>query len=177
MLTFCCKAESQAQTQTLELGGLKDEVHAAVEAVRIAQKAAIDAATDESDNQMEVGTIHAAFEEARQELEELEQSVSHLSSEISDLKHLKTKLIKASEAAKLESKKTSVQIERIRKERSSAEKEVTSILKKFSWIDSEKSAFGIRGGDYDFDGTNPSETAKVLSELQSEQESLVSHIN
>jgi structural maintenance of chromosome 2 len=168
------QAESLSQTQTLELGGLHDEVLAAKDAVGIAKKALIEATTEEADRQMEMGTIHAAFEEARQELEKLEQSVSLLSSEISDLKHAKTKLAKISDAAKLETKKLSVQIDRIRKERVTAEKEVITMLKKYSWIESEKSAFGIRGGDYDFDETNPSETSRVLKELQSEQETLVS---
>ena len=122
---------------------------------------------------MEVGRIHAAFEESRQELEKLEQCVSQLSSEISDLKHTKTKITKALEAAKLESKKLAVQIDKIRKERVTAEKEVNNMLKKYSWIESEKSAFGVQGGDYDFEHSNPKDTVKLLNELKAEQEVLV----
>jgi structural maintenance of chromosome 2 len=74
----------------------------------------------------------------------------------------------------LEARKISVAIARIRKEQGNAERLVATMLKKYSWIESEKSAFGVRGGDYDFEETDPSETSKQLQALKNEQESLVS---
>ena len=47
------------------------------------------------------------------------------------------------------------------------------MLMKHSWIESEKGAFGIRGGDYDFEATDPREVSKQLKYLKDEQDSLV----
>lgn len=104
----------------------------------------------------------------------MEKLISQLSSEISDVKLEKAKVSKVLESTRLEEKKMSIQIDRTRKERVNAEKEVSGMLKKYSWIESEKSAFGVAGGDYDFDESNPKATSNLLNDLQSEQEILVS---
>ena len=64
-------------------------------------------------------------------------------------------------------------ISRIRKERQHAEKVVVSLLKNHPWIESEKSAFGVEGGDYDFKATNADAMSRQLNTLKGEQESLV----
>jgi structural maintenance of chromosome 2 len=51
------------------------------------------------------------------------------------------------------------------------------MLKKFPWIQSEKEAFGVQGGDYDFESTNPSEMSIQLKQLKHEQETLGRKIN
>jgi TolA-binding protein len=153
---------------------LNEEVKAAQDAVRIAKKFLEDSVSDESDKQMEVGRVHSLYEEAKQVVQTLEDSVSKLSSEVSDLKHLKTTLQKELDTSKLESKKLSVHIDRIVKERANAEKEVSIMLKNYSWIPSEQNAFGIRGGDYDFESSSMNEIGKSLTDMKSEQESLVS---
>lgn len=167
------EAKSRSQTLVLELDSLKGEVVSAEEVARAAQKALDDAMNDESESQMLVGDIQSSYEEARQDLEMLEASVAECSAEISDLKRAKANLVKLAEAAKLESKKISLNIASIRKDRAAAEKVVGVMLKKHVWIESEKSAFGIRGGDYDFEAANPEEVSEHLKELKNEQESLV----
>jgi len=92
------------------------------------------------------------------------------------LKKAKANLVKLAEAAKLESKKLSVNIGRIRKERATAEKVVAGMIKKHTWIESEMSAFGVRGGDYDFEATDPVAATEHLNELKNEQDSLVSFL-
>lgn len=156
------------------LESLNDEVLSAKEAVVVAKDALAHAVKEEANRQMEVGSINALYEEARQDLDKMESLISQLSSEISNLKHKKSKAAKAVENSKLESKKLSIQIERMRKERLTAEKEVSNMIKKHSWIESEKAAFGVRGGDYDFEETDPIAMRKTLQDLQSEQEALVS---
>ena len=52
-----------------------------------------------------------------------------------------------------------------------------SILKKHSWIESEKEHFGVTGGDYDFNAEDPEATGDHLKKLRSEQASLSKKIN
>jgi structural maintenance of chromosome 2 len=168
------EAESRAQTLAMEVESLKAEVSSAEEAVVAAEKALDDATGEEAESQMRVGEIQAQYEEARLELDTLEKKVDSFSAEIVGLKREKTDLVKAAEAAKLAAKKLSVQIASIAKEWASAEKVVSVMLKKHPWIESEMSAFGVVGGDYDFEATDPTEATEQLKELKAEQESLVS---
>lgn len=167
------EAKSRSQTLALELESLKAELVVAEHAVCAAQEAFNDATNGESDSQMQVGDIRSSYEEARQELDTLEKSIADCSAEVSDMKRAKAELVKLVEAAKLESKKLSVNIARIRKDRHVAEKVVAVMMKKHAWIESEMSAFGVRGGDYDFEATNPDEVSNHLKELKNDQESLV----
>ena len=167
------EAKSKAQTLALELESLKAEVVAAREAVRVAEKALEDAQNEESETQISVGGIQTQYEEARHELDNLEKSIADVSAEVAELKKAKADLVKLAEAAKLDAKKLSVNISRICKDRAAAEKVVAVMLKKHAWIESDMSAFGIAGGDYDFEAVDPAEVARHLKELKDEQESLV----
>jgi structural maintenance of chromosome 2 len=169
------EAMSRSQTLTLELESLENEVIAAKEAVLVAENVLCVATIDESESQMQVGDISASYEETRQELDELEQKMSEYNSGVSDLKRAKVDLLRAAEAAKLESKKLSVNVLRIKKERASAEKVVSSMLKSYAWIEGEMNAFGVRGGDYDFEATDPNEVTQQLKMLKNEQDALVSY--
>lgn len=166
-------AMSRSQTLLLELESLNVELAAAAEAVRAAQKIVIDSINVESESQMQVGGIQSSYEEARQELDSLERDIAERSADVFNLKRAKSDLIKLNEAAKLESKKLSLEIARIRKDRSSSEKIVAAMIKNHAWIESEMNAFGVRGGDYDFDATNPDEASQHVRVLKSDQESLV----
>ena len=167
------QAQSRSQTLALELESLNVEVLGAEEAVIVAKKVLDEAIEEESELQMKVGQVRAVYEEAKADLEELEKRVAKFSSEVMELKKTKAELVKSASTATLEAKKLAVSIARIRKERSGAEKLVTVMLKKHAWIESEKSAFGVLGGDYDFEATDPVEMGKMLKELKDEQESLV----
>lgn len=167
------QAKSRSQTLSLELESLQAEVVSAQEAVTAAEKALSDASNEEEEVQMKLGEIRAVYEQAKRELDSLEERMTHCSAELLGLKNQKAALVKAAEASKLEVKKLSITISRIRKERATAEKVVSSLVKNHPWIESEKSAFGVRGGDYDFEATDPSEAARQLKELKAEQELLV----
>jgi structural maintenance of chromosome 2 len=168
------QAQSQSQTQSLELDSLKAEVLAAEEAVLVA-KAALDEATEEEEKiQMKVGQVRSLYEDAKAELDALDDQIEKFSSKVVELKMDRSDLVKSASAATLEAKKLAVSISKIHKERAGAERLVNTMLKKYAWIESEKSAFGVRGGDYDFEATDPNEVGKQLKELKGEQDSLVS---
>lgn len=169
------QAESQTQTMTLELESLQSELEAALDAVRGAEKAVKEAADEALNIEMKVGEVRARYEEAKRALDELEDRMSHFSAEVVGLKHARTDLEKKAEKATLEAKKITVTIGRIKKERANAEQLVSTLQKKYPWIESEISAFGVPGGDYDFEAVDTNEIGKQLKKLKAEQESLVSH--
>ena len=55
-------------------------------------------------------------------------------------------MTKVSEKAELEAKKLTVKIEKIQKERSNAERVISSMMKKHNCIESERETFGAPGG-------------------------------
>lgn len=171
--TLAREAMSRSQTLTLELESLLNEVTVAKEAVLMAERSLRAASIEESESQMQVGDISVTYEEIRQELEELEQKMAECSAGVLDLKRAKADLMKAEDVAKLESKKLSINVLRIRKERATAEKVVATMLKNYSWIEGEMNAFGVRGGDYDFEATDPHEISQQLKALKTEQDTLV----
>ena len=171
------EAESKSQTLLMELESLKADVVVAEQAVEAAQKAVDEAKEEEDEKQMKVGEIKAFYDEAKAQLDEIEESMMSCNADLAKLKNARAELSKKAEAAALEAKKLSVAIARIQKERSNAEKAVAHLLKKHAWIESEKSAFGVKDGDYDFEATNPAEMSRTLNALKSEQESLSKKIN
>lgn len=168
------EAQSTLQTLTLELDGLKQEVTTATESVDAAHRALQATNIDEDNLQMKVGEAKALYDDAKAELDNFENCLAEYSSQLSELKHTKAALTKAAEKCTLQAKKLSVTISRIQKERAGAEKLVADLLKKNIWIESERSAFGVAGGDYDFTATDPSQMSKQLQALKSEQDALVS---
>lgn len=148
---------------------------AAEEAVLVAKVALDEAVEEEAEIQMKVGQVRSLYEDAKAELDALDDRIEKFSSKVVELKHDRSDLAKSASAATLEAKKLAVSISRIHKERAGAERLVNTMLKKYAWIESEKSAFGVRGGDYDFEETDPNEVGKQLKDLKGEQESLVSH--
>jgi structural maintenance of chromosome 2 len=168
------QAESRLQTLSLELESLKADVVAAEEVLATAESGLREANEEESTKQIKVGEVKALFDEARSALGGFENQLARFSSELSEIKRQKASLAKQAEACILESKKLSVAISRIQKERQSAEKLVGSLLKNNAWIESEKSAFGVVGGDYDFEATDPYEMSQQVKALKAEQDSLVS---
>ena len=70
-----------------------------------------------------------------------------------------------------------VSIAKIEKDRANAEKFVFSMIKRYSWIDTEKAAFGVPGGDYDFASMDVQAMKSQLEDLKSEQDALAKKIN
>jgi structural maintenance of chromosome 2 len=154
---------------------MKAEVSAAEETVEAAEKALAEANDEESQLQMQVGEVKAAYDNAKAALTKVEKRVAQFSTELRDLTDQRADLAKKIESMELEARKISVAIAKIQKEQGNAERFVATMLKKHAWIESEKSAFGVEGGDYDFEATDPSEMNKQLQVLKHEQESLVSN--
>lgn len=172
---FYIQAESRIQTLSLELESLKADVVAAEEALETAKSALKEVNDDASAKQIKVGEVKALFDDALSALQTFEDQLAECDAELSKIKSQKKDLSEEAEASRLESKKLSVQISRIQKERQHAESKVAKLLKEYSWIESEKSAFGVAGGDYDFEAINTTEMSHQLKTLKSEQDSLVSH--
>jgi hypothetical protein len=154
-------------------------MEAARESVRVAEKALDAAKVEEADFEMKVGQRNAAWEEAKSLLDDIESKLKTCSQELSTLSKQRAQLIKKAEAAEIEGKKLSVKITKFHSEQAKAEKFLKHMMSKYSWIETEKEAFGVAGGDYDFEETNPAEMSKHLKDLQAEQTSLVclSHVN
>lgn len=151
----------------------QEDVVAAKEAVTVAEKA-LDAAKEEASSfEMKVGELKAVWEDAKALLDDLEKKLKTCSQELGALSKEKAKLIKKAESAEIEGKKMSVKITKFHSEQSKAEKFLKSMMNKYAWIETEKDAFGVAGGDYDFEETNPEEMSKHLKSLQAEQTSLV----
>ena len=92
----------------------------------------------------------------------MDKRLKACSEELGALSKEKSKLIKKAESAEIEGKKISVKISKFHTEHSKAEKFLKSMMSKYAWIESEKDAFGIAGGDYDFEETNPEAMSKHL---------------
>ena len=173
---FLCRtqAENESQELDLEMKSSQDDVNAANEAVIVAEKALDAAAEEENVTEMKVGELKAVWEEAKAVLDELEQKLKSCSNEISSMSKEKAKLIKKAESAEIEGKKMSIKITKFHTEKGKAEKFLKNMVSKHSWIETEKDAFGVAGGDYDFEETNPQEMSTHLQALKAEQASLVS---
>lgn len=168
------EAQSALQTLSLELECLNADVLAAEEGVASARQALKEASDEEDNKQIKVGEVKALYDDAKASLAAFDNQLTKFSNELSEIKHMKSALAKKAEACVLKAKKLSVTISRIQKERHNAEKVVADLLKNNIWIESEKSAFGVAGGDYDFVATDPSDKSRQLHALKSEQEALVS---
>lgn len=171
------EAESRSQTLQLELESVKAELAAAEEAVSLAQKVLTEANEAELELQMKVGESNARYEESKAELTAVEEKLTNFSTQLRDMKSSKDDLQKNVDSLELEAKKVKVTIAKIEKDRSNAEKCVASMLKKYSWIESEKAAFGVADGDYDFDKMDVAEMKSQLDNLKSEQDVLAKKIN
>ena len=154
----------------------QSDVEAAKEAVIVAEKALDAAKEEEASFEMKVGQLKAVWEEANALLDDLEKKLKTCSQELGALSKEKAKLTKKAETAEIEGKKMAIMISKFHSEHAKAEKFLKSMMNKHAWIETEKDAFGIAGGDYDFEETNPEEMSRHLKGLQAEQTSLVSNI-
>ena len=168
------QAESSSQTLQLELDALKEDLLAAEEAVVTAQKAVDEAELKETAHQKKVNDIRQSFDDAKQAFIELEEQMVEFKSALKELNSAKHSFIKKKEAAQLEAKKVSVKLAHSHKERGNSERVLKAMVKKHPWIQSEKDAFGVADGDYDFEKVDPVEMSHKLKSLKSEQSSLVS---
>ncbi|KAL9181403.1 hypothetical protein ACHAXT_010208 [Thalassiosira profunda] len=171
------EAEVQSQELDLEMKSSQSDVVVAKEAVIAAEKA-LDAAKEEAASyEMKVGELKAVWEDAKALLDDLEKKLKTCSQELAALSKEKAKLIKKAESAEIEGKKMAVKITKFHSEQAKAKKFLKSMENKYAWIETEQDAFGVAGGDYDFEETNPEEMSKHLKSLQAEQSSLAKKIN
>jgi len=171
------EVETQAETLSIERDSLKAEVEAAEDAVKVAQRAVQNASTKEADLQMQVGDARASYEEANRALNEIKERMTSFSSHLVSLNRERADLMKQAGDVDLEIKRLSVSMNRAQKERAAAEKAVSSMHSKYPWIDSEKSAFSVTGGDYDFDAHDPESASQELKRLKEETEALSRKVN
>jgi structural maintenance of chromosome 2 len=134
----------------------------------------VDAVEKEELIQMKLGGVRADYDEIKEKLTLMEAKWAEGQAELADLKNERATKVKEMDNAKLEAKKLSLQLTRMQKERGEAEKMTKVLEKKYSWVMNEKHAFGIRGGDYDFEATNLEAVTLDLNSMKNEQETLVS---
>ncbi|KAL7546813.1 hypothetical protein ACHAWF_010148 [Thalassiosira exigua] len=171
------EAEVKSQELDLEMKSSQSDVVAAQETVEVAEKA-LEAAREEAAGfEMKVGELKAVWEDAKAVLDDLENKLKTCSQELGALTKQKARLVKKAEAAEIEGKKVSVKIAKFHTEQAKAEKFLKSMMNKYTWIETEKDAFGVPGGDYDFEETDPEGMSKHLKNLQAEQSSLAKKIN
>ena len=161
----------------MELDSLTAELAAAEEAVLAAEKVSDEMSRIEGDQQMKVGDLKARYDDLKLELDEIEKKMNTCSSALKKLGKEKSAISKNAETAELNAKKMSVQLSKQQKEASNSVKHIFALDKKYPWLQTEKESFGVEGGDYDFNVTDPvSESAKLKS-LKSTQSSLEKKIN
>jgi structural maintenance of chromosome 2 len=171
------EVESRKTTLALELESLKNDIVTAQECEATAIASLKEATEEETGKEIVVGEVKALWDEAKSSLNDFEERLTQFSTGLAEIKREKASLAKKADKCTLEAKKLSVTISRVQKEREAAEKLVASLLKTHVWIASEKSAFGVEGGDYDFTSTDPNEMSRQLQTLRGEQESLVSSLS
>lgn len=169
--------ESQTQTLSLELESLAAEVAATKEAVNAAEKALQEANISEEDLQMKVGEIKSRYDEAKSKLDSIATEMTSCNSSLKRLAKEKARIMKRAEAAEFEAKKLSIKVAKHQKDTAHAEKQIQLLTNKHKWINGDKQFFGLKGGDYDFEANDPSETSNELKALESEQTSLEKKIN
>ena len=152
---------------------LSNDLKSAMEADVVAANALSEETMQEKEIQAKVETLQSLYEEAKQDLDSMNDLMANRSTELAGLKSRKSSLAKEEDTIRLESKKRSLALLNLKKERSASENLVTSMLKRHPWIETEKAAFGMRGGDYDFEANNPSKAQKRLKDLRADQDALV----
>jgi len=171
------EAESKSQELDLEMKSSQEDVESAKQAVAVTEKALDTAKEEEASFEMKAGELRAIWEDAKAVLHELDKKLKACSQELSSLSKQKSRLIKKAESAEIEGKKMAIKITKFHSEHAKAEKFLRIMINKHAWIETEKEAFGVAGGDYDFEETNPGQMSKHLRGLQAEQSSLAKKIN
>ncbi|GMI03251.1 hypothetical protein TrVE_jg8321 [Triparma verrucosa] len=171
------KVGNSAETLKLELEALEKDVEAALEAVEGFKKASEKAVDEKMELGIKVGEKQQSYDEAKAKLGLVEAKMDEIGKAISVLNAAKNSLNKKAEDADIEAKKLQLKVKSFNQEKGAAERFVNSILKKHSWIESEKEHFGVEGGDYDFKAQDPEATSEHLKALRSEQASLSKKIN
>jgi len=133
----------------------------------------VEANSNEAEQLIELKKVTALFDEAKGIMKEVEAAMEKCSFELKSLSDEKSALVKKAEAKKLEIKKLAIQVAKYEKEQVNAERIFASMLQKHAWIESEKEAFGVPGGDYDFEKSDPVEMSSMMKRLKEEQTSLV----
>lgn len=159
------------------MDALKADVETAKESVEAAKKALSIAVEREEMIQMKLGGIRAAYDEVVEKVALMENQWADRQAELAELKNERAARVKEADAVKLEAKKVSLQLSRLQKDRGDAEKKISGLEKKYPWVNDEKHAFGVTGGDYDFSATDLNSVVNDLNAMKKEQENLVSHIH
>jgi structural maintenance of chromosome 2 len=110
-------------------------------------------------------------------LGDVESKIAGINAEVKALNAKKTAAKKAAEDATIAAKKLHVEIKRFGQEKGQAEKFVKNSVTKHPWITSEAEHFGVKGGEYDFEATDPIKQSSTLKSLRSEQDKLSKKIN
>ena len=106
-----------------------------------------------------------------------EKEISNGSKEIKTLHTQKIQLDKAAEVAVCDVRKLQAKLEKWESDAKLAKKEMTSMLKEYPWIQTEKVYFGRKESDFDFESKNIDECKEELKSLKVQQDKLKKKLN
>ncbi|GMH75781.1 hypothetical protein TrRE_jg2314 [Triparma retinervis] len=168
---------NNAEILSIELAAAEKEVTSAKDNVEAMKQASLKAGEEMTALEDQVTEQQELYLVAKEKLDQVEGKIGECSKKIKGLTNEKESLQKLINNCELEAKKLDIDVHRFHKEKIQAERFVGNIIKKHSWIESEKEHFGVAGSDYDFDAVDPDKKSEQLKKLRTEQASLSKKIN
>lgn len=176
-LRACDDGESALEELQLELKEVQSEGAELRERVERDKKSAEEHAKEVETIESRVRSLKERYEEVKRSLDAKREEVKTASDAIREtekrLESVTEALKKSEEALKSVRQKKA----KLAKARSDAEKRVNSLLKTHPWLASEESAFGQRGGDFDFAAMDVASLRSHVESLEKEQEELGRRLN
>ena len=118
------------------------------------------------------------YETMSKEVTTLNSEIAKCDKEIKQLEKVKSQCLKVIQEDTLECRKLQHKLKQWEKDSKDAIKIVSSMIKQYAWIETEKQHFGVIGGDYDFTAYGDMKTTRQkLQSLKVDQERLAKKIN
>lgn len=125
----------------------------------------------------EVARTKVQYEEAERALKEEQERLVSSSQAVSDAQNKHEELAEKLETLSLEKTKLESKLRESERGRAAAEKLVSELDKKYTWIAQESDKFGVEGSEYEFSKEALTDRRKKLGALQTRQEGLSKKIN
>ena len=142
--------------------------------VLVSNKESVDASVatlmaDATACEAKVAEAKASYDETSSQLEVFHAELAERNSDIASKRKQMDRLQKSISDSAVERRRLENRMSRLEKESKDADSVVKQMLREHPWIVSEREAFGIVGGEYDFSGQSPEE---ALEELEGAEEAL-----
>ena len=124
-----------------------------------------------------VAKAKAQYDEASAKLDALQAELAECNSGIKSTRKQIDRIQKALSDFAVERRRLENRLSRLDKESKEAQSVVKQMLKAHRWIASEREAFGVAGGEYDFTGQSPEEALDELAEAEDALKKLSRNVN